>query len=414
MWGMAKISPFRALRFKNFLLFWSGSFVSQLGDQMQIVAIAWQVYLLTRSVGSLGLIGLSGFVPILLFSLLGGLVADRVDRKNLLITCQVLLAAITTVLYLETHFNLISPWMIYLVLALSATVNSFSMPARQSIIPNLVPKNIFMNAVSLNTIQRQTAIVIGPAIAGFLIALSGPESVYLFNSISFIILVFALFPVRVPPHNKSERVSFELSSITEGIRFVKNSPIISSTMILDFLATFFGTANILMPVFAKDILNVGARGLGFLYAAPAVGGVLAGFYFANRHHIKHQGKIIIGSIIVYGLAIIGFGLSRYFYLSLFLLALMGMGDMISTIIRNTLRQLLTPDHIRGRMISINMLFVQGGPKMGDTEAGFLAATIGAPLSVVVGGAATILITLWIAKTTPNLRNYSGDLEIETI
>jgi MFS family permease len=382
-----------------------------MGDQMQTVAIAWQLYALTHSAVSLGLIGVASFLPVVLFSLVGGLSADKVNRKKLLFVCQTILTILALILFIGTHFNFIAPWMIYVVLGLAAVVKSFNNPARQSISINLVPRDVFINAVSLTTLQRQSATILGPAIAGFLIAFLGVESVYLYNSISFLALMIVFLVIKIPQPDKEKIASFSLKSIVEGIQFVAKKPIIHSTMILDFLATFFGTSNILMPIFARDILNVGPQGLGFLYSAPAMGGVLAGIYFSGKHTLTNQGKIIIGSVLLYGAAIIGFGLSRIYLLSLFFLFLMGMGDMISTIIRNTTRQLLTPDHLRGRMVSINMLFTQGGSHLGDGEAGFLAHFAGAPIATVIGGTGTILITLLIAKFYPSLRKYKGE-EVE--
>jgi MFS family permease len=399
---------FIALKHRDFRLFWGGSFISQMGDQMQTVAVAWQLYAITHSAASLGLIGLSTFFPIIIFSLIGGVFADRVNRKKLLILCQGVLGILALILFLTTHFNIIQPWMIYIILGLAAIANSFNTPARQSVIVNLVPREIFVNAVSLNTLQRQSAIIIGPAIAGFIIAGWGVQSVYLFNVISFIGLIVAFLFMRIPEMKDRRQVELHWSSIKEGIQFVASKPILYSTMGLDFLASFFGTANILMPIFASDVLKVGAQGLGFLYSAPAIGGVIAGLYFAGQHKIKNQGKIIIISVLIYGAAIVGFGFSKNFYLSILFLVIMGMGDMISTIIRNTLRQLLTPDYIRGRMVSINMIFVQGGPQAGDMEAGFLAHGIGAPMATVIGGVGTILVALLIAKFVPDLRKYKGD------
>ena len=400
-----------AFKYKDFRLFWLGSLFSQMGDQMQIVAVSWQLYLLTHSAASLGLIGLCGLIPLLAFSLIGGVAADRVNRKKLMLVAQVMLSLIAFFLFFQTHSGNITPWMIYLSLIVVATINAFNLPTRQAVMPSLVPKEMYMNAISLNTLQFQSATIIGPAIAGFLIAVFGVGSIYLFNGLSFFILILAILKMTIPMIHSTKQASFSVASIFEGIKFVKDSPIISSTMMLDFLATFFGTANILMPVFAKDVLKVGAQGLGFLYAAPAVGGLIAGLFFSSKHKIKNQGKLMIGGVILYGLSTIMFGLSKSFYLSLFFLALTGVGDMISTIIRNTIRQLMTPDYIRGRMASVTMIFFQGGPKAGDMEAGFLASNIGGPFSVVLGGIGTVLITLLIAKKTPSLTNYRGN-EVE--
>lgn len=404
-----KLSPFSSLKiihFRNYLL---GAFISEIGNQMQTVAIAWQVYEITRNPASLGLIGVANFIPIILFSLIGGLTADKLDRRKLLIVSLIAQTILALILFTLNVFQLINPILIYLCLILIATAQSFSIPTRQAVLPHLVPKANFMNAISLGTLQYQIAIMIGPAIAGFIIGGMGASNIYLFNAISFLFFIGAIFTLKIPLHKHNrEEVEFSLSAISQGIKFVISTPILYSTMILDFLATFFGTANILMPVFAKDVLHVGAQGLGFLYSAPAIGGVFAGILIAALHHkIRNQGKIIIAAVILYGLATIAFGLSKFFSLSLVFLVLVGFGDMVSTIIRNTIRQMVTPDHLRGRMGSITRMFFQGGPQLGEMEAGFLAKAIGGPASVVIGGAGVILITSLVALKSKALRNYQG-------
>ncbi len=404
-----KISPFLSLKFGAFRNYLIGTFVSETGNQMQTVAVAWQVYELTRNPLSLGLIGLANFLPILFFSLIGGLVADKADRKKLLIISQTSMAILAFVFFYLTTLHLINPWMIYLILILHSIASSFSMPARQAVLPNLVPKNYFMNAVSLHSLQFQSATMIGPAIAGVLIAGFGVGSVYLFNSISFLVFIGSVLTIKVPLNLRYKEVDFSISSIFDGIKFVASTPILYSTMILDFLATFFGTATILMPVFAKEVLHVGPTGLGLLYSAPAIGAVVAGLILSSLHHhqISSQGKVIIISVIFYGAATIGFGLSKVLPLSLFFLFLVGFADMISSVTRNTIRQMITPDHLRGRMVSIMRIFFQGGPQLGEIEAGLLATAIGGPASVVVGGAGVILITSFIALKSKALRNYQG-------
>lgn len=404
-----KISPFLALKvpvFRNYLF---GSFFSEIGNQMQTVAVAWQVYEMTRNPASLGLIGLANFLPIIMFSLIGGLVADKMDRKKLLLLSQGAQAILALSLFAVSFLHLVNPYMIYAILVLVATAQSFSIPARQSVIPHLVPKELFMNAVSLGTLQFQSATMIGPAIAGFLIGGVGVSIVYFINAISFLFFMGALLTVNVSlqKHDPND-VRLNVSSIWEGIRFVISTPILYLTMILDFLATFFGTATILMPVFAKDVLHVGAQGLGLLYSAPAIGGVAAGLLIAAMHHrIVRQGPVIVAAVVLYGVATIGFGLSKVFLVSLVFLVLVGFGDMTSTIIRNTIRQLVTPDHLRGRMASVTRIFFQGGPQLGEMEAGFLAKAIGGPASVVVGGAGVVIITLLVALKSKALRNYKG-------
>ncbi|MBI2597383.1 MFS transporter [Candidatus Daviesbacteria bacterium] len=403
------LSPFSSLKITHFRNYLFGAFISEIGNQMQVVAVAWQLYEITRNPASLGLIGVANFIPILLFSLIGGLTVDKLDRRKLLIASLTTQAGIALILFVLSYFQVINPNLIYLCLILIATAQSFSIPARQAVIPHLVPRNNFMNAVSLGSLQFQAAIMIGPAIAGFLIGAAGVPPVYLFNAFSFLFFIVAIFALKIPLHQHNrEKVKFSLSAVSEGIKFVISTPILYSTMILDFLASFFGTANILMPVFAKDVLHVGAQGLGFLYSAPAIGGVFAGVLIAALHHkIKYQGKMIIVAVILYGAATIAFGLSKSFTLSLLFLMLVGFGDMVSSIIRNTIRQIVTPDHLRGRMASITRIFFQGGPQLGEIEAGFLAKAIGGPASVVIGGAGVILITSLVALKSKALRNYQG-------
>lgn len=373
---------------------------------MQTVAISWQIYSLTHSAFSLGMIGLFSFLPIVMFGLIGGLVADKVNRRTLLIFSQLVQAVFSIILAFTTQTKIVTPELVYAILFFNTAALTFNAPARQAIIPALVSKHEFMNAVSLGTLGRQMAVIIGPAIAGFMIEMFDLQSIYVFNIVTFVIFVLTLMPLSIEIPKSNATYSFK--SVWEGIRFVTRSRIISSTMLLDFFATFFASATTLMPIFAQEVLGRGANGLGILYAAPSIGGAVAGFVLASIKHLKHQGKIIIFSVLIFGLATIGFGVSRNYYLSIFFLMLVGASDIISTVIRNTIRQLVTPDNLRGRMISVNMLFVQGGPQLGNAEAGVLAALTGAPFSVVIGGAGAIVAALLIAYKTPVLHKYQGD------
>lgn len=375
---------------------------------MQVVALNWQIYLITGSALSLGLIGLSRFLPIIFFSLAGGMIADIADRKKLMIAAQTISMATAFIFAITTFTHNISPLLIYILLAINSIATSFETPARQSLVPALVPEKYFINAVSLNTIMWQSAMVIGPTIAGFIIALHGVDAVYTLNALSFLAVIFSLFAIRPPKSPRPIKVDFNLDTVRDGIRFVINTPIIYSTMLLDFFATFFASATVLLPIFAKDILKVGPQGMGILYAAASIGAVSAGLFVSSLGHIKHQGKILLTAVSIYGLATIFFGLSKSFYLSILFLFLTGAGDVISTIIRNTIRQLATPDHIRGRMVSINMIFFMGGPQLGETEAGITAAMLGAPFSVVLGGVGTLAAVGLLALLIPKLRNYQGD------
>ncbi|MBI3379729.1 MFS transporter [Candidatus Gottesmanbacteria bacterium] len=403
-----ELSPFSALKFRDYRLLWLGLLVSRIGSEMQVVAVTWQMYLLTKSALSLGLIGLARFLPVLFFSLFGGMAADLYNRRKIMIAAQFIMTAVSITLAISTFGGMISPLIIYLLLALNSFATTFDTPSRQAILPSLVPQKYFMNAVSLNTIMWQTAIVVGPSLSGFIIAFLGVGSVYIINIIAFFFVILALFAMNSTQQKMVKTHLFDLSEVKEGLLFVIRTPIIYSTMLLDFFATFFSSATTLLPIFAKDILNVGPQGLGLLYAAPSVGGVLAGLIISSWGHFKNQGKILISTVMVYGLATSFFGLSKFFYLSLFFLFAAGASDVVSTIIRNTLRQLNTPDYIRGRMVSINMIFFMGGPQLGEAEAGILAAAVGTPISVVIGGIGAIISAGLIAIIVPRLRKYQGN------
>lgn len=373
-----------------------------------MIAINWQMYEMTHSPVALGMIGVVSFLPILVFSMVAGMTADHVNRKVLLLCTQVFLSVVAVLLAFCTWFGIITPVILFVFLAFQFSGLAFFGPVRQSIIPDLVPKEYLMNAVSLNTLARQSAVIIGPAIGGFLIALYGVQSIYFFNSIALVVAMITILPLAIPAHTKETKSSFDLASFVAGIHFVRKSKIMLSTILLDFFATFFGSATSLLPIFAAVILHVDAKGLGLLYAATSAGAVLAGLILSSVKKLRHQGSVIIYSVLLYGLATIGFGLSTSLYFSMFFLAVAGAGDMVSTIVRNTIRQTITPAYMRGRMVGINILFAAGGPKLGDAEAGFLAAATSSPFSVVIGGVGTIVATLIIVCVLPGLRKFSGE------
>jgi MFS family permease len=401
-------SSFSALGFANVRYILIIIFFSQFGNQMQLVAINWHMYVMTKSAINLGLLGVVGFLPILFFSLLSGTVIDTINRKKALIVGQATLGVIGITLSVITFFHMVTPWMLYLVVASNALLATIIIPSRQAIIPALVSKEYFVKTVSLTSIVWQIGIITGPTVAGFLIALYDVKGVYILQAISALISAYfiSLLTISSPAEKRETQVSW--TSMKEGIHFVLSSPLITSTMLLDFFATFFASSSTLLPIFAKDILHVGPQGVGLLYAAPAVGSVITGLYFSAKHKIKNQGKLLLFGVFLYGCATVGFGLSTSFILSLLFLALAGVGDMISVIIRSTLRQLLTPDYMRGRMVAINMNFFIGGPYLGETEAGLLAATAGTSLSVMIGGIATIITAIILGIIVPQLRNYKGE------
>src|SRR5436853_3963942 len=384
-------TAFSSLRHRDFRLLWMGQIVSVTGSQMLLFAINLHCYLLTGSALALGLVGLFRAGPIILCSLMGGVVADVIDRRRLMMTTQTIMLACSGVLALITLGGLRRVWPIYLLTAIASGAWAFDTPARQSLMPSLVPAKDFPNAVSLSMLMFQVGMIVGPAGAGFLLGKFGPGVIYAVNATSFVAVIVGLALMRTSGRSsESDKTRVSFGALVEGLRFVWRTPIIVQTMTLDFVATFFASANQLLPIYAKDILQVGARGLGFLAAAPAIGAVIAGLIMARFGTFRKQGATVIGSIAIFGAATIVFGLSRVFWFSLLMLAVTGAADTVSTILRQTIRQLATPNNLRGRMTSINMIFFMGGPQLGEVEAGTVAAIIGAPLSVVTGGAACLV------------------------
>jgi MFS family permease len=377
---------------------------------MQTAAILWHVSLLAspeRRALALGLVGLVRLLPVMFFSIAAGTLADAWDRRRVMLFTQSAAAGVAVVLAVLTFRGLTHPWPIYLLAALGSVAGAFDGPARQALIPSLVPREHLPNAISLNAIMFQLASVTGPSIGGLIIAALGVAWVYAFNALTFVCVIAALLMMRdIPTRDEARGADVSWRAVREGLRFVFAAPIIRSTMLLDFFATFFSSATALLPIFAQDILHVGARGYGWLYAAPSVGAVLTSFVMVRSiEHIERRGVVLLWSVVLYGGATAVFGISRTFWLTFLCLALTGAADTVSMVLRNVVRQLETPDHLRGRMIGVNMVFFMGGPQLGELEAGVVAQWIGAPLSVVTGGVGCLIATAWIARTTPALRHY---------
>src|SRR5881394_1928461 len=401
---------FPALRHRDFTLLWIGQLLSFAGSRMQTAAILWHVSLLAapeRKGIALGLVGAVQVVPIIAFSMLSGVVADALDRRKVMLATQTVMALLAAALAALTFAGLHTVWPIYVLAGLSSAAASFDGPARQALIPNLVPREDLANAISLNTLMFQIASVVGPTLAGLMIASAGLGWVYAVNAASFLMVLVALLLMRArrrqgaPP---ATRITW--AAAREGLRFVFAHPIVRSTMLLDFIATFFASATALLPIFAQDILHVGARGYGWLYAAPAVGAALAGIVMAYAiDRIERRGSVLLWAIAAYGAATVVFGISHTLWLTLLCLAAVGAADTVSTVIRNIIRQLETPDALRGRMTGVNMVFFMGGPQLGELEAGITAQFFGAVVSVVSGGLGCLLATAVVARREPRLRQY---------
>lgn len=421
----APSARFAALHHRDFRLVWSSNFVSVIGTQMQMVAINWHIYTLLAgstlsltffgqtialSPEALGLggVGLVRVIPIAIFALIGGTVADIANRRTLLIGANSAAACFALLLAMADFSGNDSLWVIYLLTALTSATAAFSGPAFQSLVPNLVPREHLTNAISLNSIAFQAATITGPALAGLVMSRFAVGWVYALNAISFSAIIVALALLRHRGGRAAVDTGLNVKAVAEGWRFVRSTRIIWGSMMLDFFATFFSSARTMLPLVAGQILRVGADGYGLLATADAVGSLLAGSVISLRKDIYRQGLVLLTSVAIYGVATALFGLSTSFALSYALFMLVGASDTVSTVIRQTIRQIMTPDRLRGRMTGINQIFFMGGPQLGELEAGIVAALFGVPFAIVSGGLATVIMTGVIAWRYPRLRRYTSE------
>ena len=406
-----KIPP--ALHHRKYALLWGGLLISVTGSQMQLWALFWHIRTLSNQPIAVSGIGLVRVLPVLIFSLLAGVAADRYNRRKLIFVTQTIMMFAALALGLLTLWGHIQIWHIYLLTGIQAMAIAFDGPARQSLVPNLItrPEDL-ASAFSMNSIAQDLGAVIGPGLSGLVISYFGQYEVYILNAVSFLAVILALLLMGpVPQQVRSETQSTGSStvgSIKEGIQYILSKPIILSSMVLDFWATFFSSANTLMPFVARDILKVGAIQYGWLSASQSIGGVVADFILSQRVKIRRQGTLLLTAVALFGMATILFGISRVFWLTVLALVGVGAADAVSTILRNTIRQLQTPDYIRGRMTSVNQIFFMGGPQLGEIEAGLAAQAFGTPIAIISGGIGCIAAMALVALRWPQIQKYNGD------
>ena len=406
---MLRLPP--ALRYRPFTLLWLGLLVSVAGSQMQTAALLWHLRELSDQPIVVSGIGLARFLPILLLAPFGGVLADTRNRRQILFITQTTMMATAAALGVLTVTGQIQIWHIYLLTGLQATALAFDLPARQSLVPNLVPREVLPSAYGMQSIASNTGAIAGPALSGLVIGYLGQEYAYWINAVSFLAVLIALVLMGTIPQQKSvvvEGLRGSLSSIREGAQFILGHPIILSSMILDFIATFFSSANTLLPFVARDVLGVNEVAYGWLVAAQSIGAVMVGLVFSQRSRVQRQGQLLLVAVAAFGLATVTFGLARTYWGALLALVLVGAGDSISTILRNTIRQLQTPDYIRGRKVGINQVFFQGGPQLGEIEAGLAAQAFGTPFAIVSGGLACMVGVGLVALRWPQLSRYNGE------
>jgi MFS family permease len=397
---------FQTLRHRDFRLLWAADSIAMLGTQMQRLAIMWQVYLLTESPLLLGLLALFRFVPVAVFGIIGGVVADQHDRRQVLIWAHVGLFATSGALAVATFADYASLWLLFLVTFVSSTFNSLAGPARQALIPSLVERREIAGATTIANLSMQTAGIIGPALGGVVIASLSVGTAYLWNALSFIAVIVAaiLMRVRAEPMPVTTR---GLRAAREGFAFLFATPILLAVMGLDFAATFFGTNTTLMPIFADEILDIGAEGMGLLLSAIAAGAVIGSLVMSVLPVPQRPGRAIVLAVAGYGACTVGFGLSTSLVMAVVFLAGSGAADSISMAMRAAIRNLVTPDAYRGRIAAAHSTFAMGGPQLGEFRAGAMAAAFGTPASVAIGGLLTILSCLVAVRMVPPLTRYDS-------
>jgi MFS family permease len=396
--------PYAALRLKSFRFYLAGNLLAIFGMQMQTVAVQWEIYERTHSPLALGLVGLVQFLPVICLTVPAGHEADRSHRKVIVMVAMLLLASCSLVLAWVSITESDIAGM-YLALLLSGAARAFLQPAKASLLPHIVPREVFSNAVTWNMSGFQVAAILGPAASGQIIGYTKMAwPVYLIDASATLIFFVRLALVHVPRH-ASAAAGRTGEALLAGFRFVRRNKIILAAITLDMFAVLLGGAVALLPVYAEDILHVGARGLGWLRTMPAVGALVLSFVLAHRPPQAHAGKTLLWAVAGFGAATIVFGVSKSYSLSLLMLFLTGAFDIVSVVIRHTLVQLLTPDEMRGRVSAINSVFIGASNELGAFESGLVAQMFSPAISVVSGGVGTLLVVLAVAWLWPDLRRY---------
>jgi len=398
----ARRDPYAALRFRDFRLLLVGRFLTSLGDQMVSFAIGWELWLRTRSTFALGLVGLVQVIPVILFSLPAGHVADQFNRKRIVMITQSGLACCALGLALLSALE--GPLMlIYLCLFGIGLARAFNSPAASTLLPQTVPPPIFTSAATWSSSAWQLAAVVGPSFAGAFVALFGRVTlIYVFDALAGLTFLVLVLMMRGRPLALSRRAA-TLESLAEGLRFIRRTKVILAAITLDMFAVLLGGAVALLPVYATDILRVGPEGLGLMRAAPSIGALLMAVVLAHLPPLQHAGRTLLLAVAGFGAATIVFGLSTWFWLSLLMLLALGALDNISVVIRSTLLLTYTPDEMRGRASAVNSIFISASNELGSFESGLAATLFGPVVAVVGGGVGTILVVLAVAKVWPEMR-----------
>lgn len=388
------------LKHPDFNLLYTGRLFSTLGVQMLAVAIGWQVYAITHDPLAIGMIGLCQFVPSVLLALFAGEAADKFDRRLVLAFTFIVATLAALLLLVANMFGFITPVLIYIVAFVLGVIRIFSGPAAAALLPNVVPDNLYSKAVALNSTAFQIATITGPVLAGLLLGLNNVVVYAVAALMLFLSIVTSLF---IKTRTVGNRRAVNLETMLAGIKFIMSRPVMLGAISLDLFAVLFGGVVSLLPVFAKDILHIGPEGLGLLRCAPAIGAGLMAFVLAKYPLEKNVGRWLFASIGIFGISTIIFGLSTSAVLSFVMLLILGAADMVSVFVRTHLTQAHTPDDMRGRVASVNMLFITTSNELGDFESGLMASVIGAAPAAIVGGVLSLIVGAVVAATVPGLR-----------
>jgi MFS family permease len=403
----ARVTPWQVLKQRDFGLFWASLLFSAVGTQISTVAIAWQVYEITNSPFQLGLTGLFRALPVMILSIPGGVVADRVDRRRLLIITQILAMLLSLALALLTSTGQIRVWHIYAITFLSGAVGIFDSPARSALIPLLVPAEQLATAYALNISWRQIATLAGPFIGGICIGAFGLSPSYYIDAASFLSVIVCLAFMRARPRAAPEQKESPLQSVRGGFEFIRDNSALLGLMGMDTCVQFFGAYRSMMPAFARDILGLGPSGLGALLGVPALGALAGSAIVMAVGNPKHKGKLIIRVTLLYTAGLICFALSRSFVLSLVIAFALGLVDAIGETIRDTLIQVMTPDRMRGRVKSFDQVFMSGGTYLGHAQMGTAASFLGVPGAMVFGGCLGSVAVFTVARYARGLKGIDG-------
>ena len=398
------LTPLRVSRpYRNLLV---GDAVSVIGTQVTTVAVPLQVYDQTGSAFAVGLVGLAGLLPLVLFGLYGGAVADAVDRRTLVLCTTVGQAVLSTVLLAQALAGVSWTWLLYAVVAAQAGLFALDSPARQAFVPRLLPDSLLPSANALRQVEFNLGVTVGPLLAGLLVATFGYASAYGLDAVSFTASLWAVASLpAMPPSGGGRKAG--LASVVEGLRFLGTRPVLLMTFVVDLVAMVFAMPRALFPALAVEVYGGGPRTAGALYSALAVGalvGALGGGWFGR---VRRQGLAVLVAIVCWGLAITMFGLTSVLWLGLVCLALAGASDMVSAVFRTSILQAAAPDEMRGRLGGVFIVVVAGGPRLGDARAGGTVSLVGLQGSVVAGGLACVGLTLAIGALVPRFRSYDA-------